>query len=140
MNPQDAHGWFDIALQFMPLVAWQVLALTAVIATALTYLAEFLVPGEWTGAKPILCLYGGSAVLGVALGLFVWPALAAVPVGVCGALIGLAGRQIAAKKWPILSPRAQAIIVRRNAAGDVVGVKVGDDPTIITTRPPDDHQ
>lgn len=140
MNPQDAHGWFGIALEFMPLVAWQVLALTAVIATALTYLAEFLVPGEWTGAKPVLCLYGGSALLGVVLGLCVWTALAAVPVGVCGALIGLAGRQIAAKRWPVLSPRAQAVIVRRNAAGDVIGVKVGADETIVPNKPPEDHQ
>lgn len=128
MNPEKAHGWLGFALELMPLPAWQALVISLIVAASLTWLAEFLIPDEWSNARAKVALYGGAALLGILCAICVWNAFPAAPVGLVGALLGLAGRQLAAKRWPSLSPH-EVVLLKRNAQGEVIGVKEGDDKT-----------
>lgn len=135
MNPQDAHGWLGILLA-IPLPAWAALA-AFTIAAVLPWLAEFAVPGEWSDNRSRLALYGIAVIAGPPAAVSIWHTWAALTAGFAAALAAQFAREVAGRRYPWLSPRQT--VVRRNPQGQVVGIKEGDDPTILvrveTTQP-----
>ena len=128
------HGWL-LTLLGLPAPAWAGI-LACLAGATIPWVVEANVPmDEWAAWKFRLATYGAATFAGAVAGITVWHSWSAMAMWVPALGINFA-RDIASHFLPWLSPR-QAVVLRKNAAGDVVGVKVGDDPTIVITKPPE---
>lgn len=134
MNPEAAHGWLGFILG-IPMPGWAALA-SAAVGLALPWLIEANVPmADWSGWKFRLTTYLVAILAGLAAGVTLWHSWSALALWVPALAINCA-RDIASHFLPWLSPRQQQLVVRRDASGQVVAIKDGNDPTLIVTRPP----
>lgn len=130
------HGWVATLLS-LPIPAWA--AIIAVVAgAAIPWLVEANVPmADWSGGRFRLITYGAAALAGAISAITIWHNLSALAMWVPALGVNLA-RDIASHFLPWLSPRQQQVVVRRDAQGQVVAIKEGDDPTIVITQKPTD--
>lgn len=103
MDAGEAHSWLNLLLG-IPLPAWAGIA-AFTIGAVLPWLAEFVLPDEWAETTFRLTLYGIAVVTGPLAAASIWHALAAVTLGLAASLIAQLAREVAGRKWPLLSPR-----------------------------------
>lgn len=128
----DLHGLIALALA-NPIITLAVIAST-VVGAALPWLVEANAStDEWGGLKFRMITYGAAILGGLLAGVTIWHSVTALCLWVPPLGINCA-RDIASHFLPWLSPRQQQVTIRRDAQGQPVGVKVGDDPTIMITR------
>lgn len=128
----DPHSWlaaFNFSAQQM-----QAIGAAFVIAAVLPWLAEYVLPVEWKDTHFQLALYGIAIIFGPLFAVLICHEVAVIAFGFAAALGAQAVREVAARKWPILSPRQQTIL-KRDAQGNVVGYKEGDDKTQYFSAP-----
>lgn len=134
MNSDQAHGWIMTLLSLPIWVGGAVAAL--VIGIAAPWCCEFIIPQDMDDKRSRLVIYCIAILIGPLACVSIWHAWAAPTVGLAASLAAQVAREYCARRWPILSPRQQ-VIIRRDAAGNITGIKTGDDPTMIVTRPQD---
>lgn len=103
MNAGEAHSWLNLLLG-IPLPAWAGTA-AFTIGAILPWLAEYVVPDEWAETTFRLSLYGIAVVTGPAAALSIWHDYAALTLGLAASLAAQLAREVAARRWPLLSPR-----------------------------------
>lgn len=134
MNDQ-IHGWVATILSLPVWVGGAVAAL--VIGIAAPWCAEFLIPQDMADKQSRLVIYLTAIFIGPLACVSIWHTWAAPTVGLAASLAAQIAREYCARRWPILSPRQQ-VIIKRDASGNITGIKDGTDPTMIVTRPPKD--
>ena len=137
------HGWL-LTLLSLPLPAWAVVA-SAAVGLAVPWLVEANVPmAEWAGWKFRLATYGAAIFAGCVAGITIWHSTAALALWVPALAVNCA-RDAASHFLPWLSPRAQAVAVKRSQDGSTGYHVPGIDGTVWTKpdptvpKPPEDH-
>lgn len=113
----------------LPAIAWVGLLAAAILGGCIPWLVEAKLPEGLHTAWAVLAVYGAAIAVGPPAAHSLWHDSAAYTLGLIGSVGVQVARDVAAKRWPWLSPRQQ-IVVRRNEQGQVVAIKEGDDPTI----------
>jgi hypothetical protein len=122
----DIHGWIATALS-LPIPAYAAIT-SAVVGFCIPWLVEANVPmQDWSNSRFVLSVYGVAIVAGLISALTIWHSWDALVMWV-PALGAQAGRDLLAQWQPRFSPRRQ-VILRRDASGNVIGYKEGDDQT-----------
>jgi len=130
------HSWITTLLS---LPVWAGGAIAAfVIGLAGPWVAEFVIPQDMDDKRSRAMIYLVAILLGPLACVSIWHTWAAPTVGLAASLAAQIAREYCARRWPILSPRQQ-VIIRRDAQGNITGIKDGDDPTMMITRPEDKH-
>lgn len=128
------HGWLTTLLG---LPIWVGGGLAAfVIGIAAPWVAEFVIPQDMDDKRSRLIIYCIAILIGPLACVSIWHAWAAPTVGLAASLAAQVAREYCSRRWPILSPRQQ-VIVKRDAQGNITGIKDGSDPTMIITKPPE---
>lgn len=122
-----AHGWLTTILTLPLWVGGTAAAF--VIGISGPWVAEFVIPKDMDDGRSRLVVYGVAILIGPLACVSIWHTWAAPTVGLAASLAAQVAREYCARRWPILSPRQQ-IIVKRDAQGNPVGVRLNpDDPT-----------
>lgn len=120
------NDWIHTLLG-LPLPAWSAIA-SSVVGLSVPWIVEANVPmQEWTAYKFRLTVYGVAMLAGLVAAITLWRSADALVMWVPALGVQVA-RDIASHWMPWLSPRRQTIL-KRDAQGNVVGYKEGDDKT-----------
>lgn len=126
-SAHDIASYLEI-LTGIPAPMWAAIVATST-GALIPWAVEFMVPmAEWANWRFRALTWALAVILGTGFAALLWNTWTAL-IMCMPALLGEVGREVLSQRWPWLSPRQEAIIVKQNALGET-GVKVGDNPTV----------